>query len=239
MKKFRNLIANFSLIILGLLITAPAQAEGIRGNGNVISQDREVAEFDNIKVNGAFTIYLSQNDDYSLRVVTDENLHPVIRSNVKGETLYITTEKSIYKSKELKLYIGFKHLRSIKANGAISLKSDQNLRFDELNIEINGASSASLALQAHCLSIDNSGASTIKLKGVTDELSIDISGAGSVNALDLKAQRATVDISGVGSGKVNVEEDLKVRISGIGSVKYKGSPRITSDISFLGTLKKY
>lgn len=239
MKLGNKIFSTILIIFIGLLIISPVKADGIKGNGNVQTEEREVGNFETIKVNGAFTIYLSQDDDYSLKIVADENLMDVIKSKVKGDVLYISTEKNIYKSTELKLYIGFKHLSALKANGAISLKSDQVLRFDELDIEINGASSANLELSANRLSIDNSGASTLKLAGKCDELSIDISGAGSVSAYDLVAKKGSIDISGVGSGKVCVKDDLRVSISGIGSVKYKGEPKITSDISFLGSLKKY
>ena len=239
MKLIRKISSTLLLVLISFLFVLPAQADGIKGNGNVQSEEREVSSFETIKVNGAFTIYLSQDDDYSLKVVADENLLDIIKTKVKGDVLYISTEKSIYKSKEMKLYIGFKHLSGLKANGAISLKSDQMLRFDELDIEINGASTAELQLTANRLSIDNSGASTIKLAGKCEEVSIDISGAGSVSAYDLVAKKGSIDISGVGSGKVCVKDDLRVNISGIGSVKYKGEPKITSDISFLGSLKKY
>lgn len=239
MKLIRKISSTLLLVLISFLFVLPAQADGIKGNGNVQSEEREVSSFETIKVNGAFTIYLSQDDDYSLKVVADENLLDIIKTKVKGDVLYISTEKSIYKSKEMKLYIGFKHLSGLKANGAISLKSDQMLRFDELDIEINGASTAELQLTANRLSIDNSGASTIKLAGKCEEVSIDISGAGSVSAYDLIAKKGSIDISGVGSGKVCVKDDLRVNISGIGSVKYKGEPKITSDISFLGSLKKY
>ncbi|MFA9371691.1 MAG: head GIN domain-containing protein [Labilibaculum antarcticum] len=239
MNLIKKIVSPVLILFIGFLAILPAQADGIKGNGNVQTEEREVGNFESIKVNGAFTIYLSQDDDCSLKVVADENLLDVIKTKVKGDVLYISTEKSIYKSKEMKLYIGFKHLSGLKANGAISLKSDQMLRFDELDIEINGASSAELELTANRLRIDNSGASTIKLAGKCDEVSIDISGAGSVSAYDLIVKRGSIDISGVGSGKVCVEEDLRVSISGIGSVKYKGEPKVTSDISFLGSLKKY
>ena len=239
MKRISKILSLILFFCISLFFVLPAMADGIRGNGNIKTETREVGKFDAIKVNGAFTIYLLQDDDYSLKIVADENLMEVITSKVKGDVLYITTEKSISKSKELKLYIGFKHLSGIKANGAISLKSDQVLRFDELDIEINGASSADLELSSNRLAIDNSGASTIKLAGKSEEIDIDISGAGSVNAIALKALKGNINISGVGSGKVYVLDELRVSISGIGSVKYKGDPRVTSDISFLGSLKKY
>ncbi len=219
-------------------IAAPVFADGVKGNGDVQTQDREVSNFSGIKVSGAYTIYLSQDDECSLRVVADENIQKIIKTVVKNDILYIKNETSIRNAKKMELYIGFKYLRFIKANGAISLKNENKLKFDELKIEINGASSAKLELSANKISIDNSGASSIHLKGKAKELNVDISGAGSVNAIDLKVNEARVDISGVGTGKVYVEDKLRVSISGIGSVKYKGDPTVTSDISFLGVLKK-
>ena len=224
--------------LMVFIIATPVFANSIKGNGDVQSQDREIGNFSGIKVSGAYTIYLSQNNECSLRVVADENIQEIIKTEVINDVLYIKNETDIRNAKKMELYIGFKYLRFIKANGAISLKNESELKFDELQIEINGASSAKLELSANKLSIDNSGASSIYLKGKVNELNIDISGAGSVNALDLKASEARVDISGVGSGKVYVVDKLRVSISGIGSVKYKGDPTVTSDISFLGVIKK-
>lgn len=227
------------LAIFSILLILPAQADGLKGNGNVKTEDREINRFENIKVNGAFTIYLTQNNEHSLKIVADENLLANIKTQVKGDVLYISTEKDISESKEMSIYIGFKQLNGLKANGAISLKSKEVLRFDELDIEINGASSADLEISANRLAINNSGASSIKLAGKCNELHIDISGAGSISAYDLMAKKGEINISGVGNGKVFVTDNLRVNISGIGSVKYKGEPKITSDISFLGSLKKY
>lgn len=238
MNKLRNSITGFASLVLIFIFTTPALADGVRGNGNVTTEEREITEFSGIKVNGAYTIYLSQDDKCTLKVVADENLQKIIKTEVRNHTLYITNDESIYNSKKLELHICFKHLRFIKSNGAISLKNQDVLRFDEFKIELNGASSAKLELSANKLIIDNSGASSVTLKGEANELDIEISGAGSVNAVELKAQTGCIDISGVGTGKVFVEEKLKVNISGIGSVKYKGNPTVTSDISFLGVLKK-
>ncbi len=238
MNKLRNIIIGLVASLMIFTSATSVFADGVKGNGDIQTQDREVSNFSGIKVSGAYTIYLSQDDACSLRVVADENIQKIIKTEVKNDILYIKNKTSIRNAKKMELHIGFKYLRFIKANGAISLKNENTLKFDELKIEINGASSAKLELSANKLSIDNSGASSIQLKGKAKELNIDISGAGSVNAIDLKASEARVDISGVGSGKVYVQDKLRVSISGIGSVKYKGDPSVTSDISFLGVLKK-
>ncbi len=238
MNKLINIKTGLVAILLIFAFTNPVLADGVRGNGKVTTEKREVSDFTGIKVSGAYTIYLTQDENCSLKVVADENVQDLIKSEVRNDVLYIKNEESIHDTKKMELYIGFKYLRFIKASGAISLKNENSLKFDELEIEINGASSAKLELTANKLSVDNSGASSISLKGSAKELNIDISGAGSVNAVDLKALEARIDISGVGTGKVFVQDKLNVSISGIGSVKYKGDPTVTSDISFLGVLKK-
>ncbi|MCZ4693700.1 DUF2807 domain-containing protein [Ancylomarina euxinus] len=238
MNKLRNIMTSLVALLLIFAISTPVFADGVKGNGKLKTEVREVSDFSGIKVSGAYTIYLTQDENCSLKVVADENVQDLIKTEVRNEVLYIKNEDDIHDTKKMELYIGFKYLRFIKASGAISLKNENSLKFDELEIEINGASSAKLELTANKLSIDNSGASSISLKGSAKELNIDISGAGSVNAVDLKASEARIDISGVGTGKVYVEDKLKVSISGIGSVKYKGDPKVTSDISFLGVLRK-
>lgn len=238
MNKIKNIITSLVAVVLIFAISTPVFADGVKGNGNVQTEERDVSDFSGIKVSGAYTIYLSQDNECSLKVVADENILKLIKTEVKNGVLYIKNKESIRDTKKMELHICFKNLRFLKASGAISLKNASALKFDELNIEVNGASSAKLELSANKLSIDNSGASSINLKGKAKELDIEISGAGSVNAVNLKVQEARVDISGVGTGKVYVEDKLNVSISGIGSVKYKGNPKVTSDISFLGVLRK-
>ncbi len=238
MKKLSNIITGIAILLSIFAINTPVFADGVKGNGNLKTENRSVSEFSGIKVSGAYTIYLTQSDECSLKVIVDENIQELIKTEVRNNILYVKNKESIRNAKKMELHISFKNLSFIKASGAISLKNENYLKFDELTIEVNGASSAKLELTANKLSIDNSGASSMILKGKVNKLDIEIAGAGKVDALKLRALEARIDISGVGSGKVFVEDKLKVNISGIGSVKYKGDPTVTSDISFLGMLKK-
>lgn len=236
----KNLLRIVLFLLISVSVSNSVFAKMVKGNGNIKSENREVSNFDAIKVSGAFKVILSQNDDYSLKITADENLLEIIKTKVKNDILYISTEKDIYKSNELTLYIGFKHLSKLIANGANTIKNNGIIRFDDFYFETNGASTASLHIKANQLDIENSGASTIKLEGKSKIFNVDINGAGSVNAVKLESEKCEINISGVGSGKVYATKELKVDISGIGSVKYKGSPdKIISDVSFLGTLKKY
>src|SRR5207249_64835 len=67
---------------------------GIRGNGDIKTEERPVSAFANIDVRGAFTIEW-QSGGPSLRITTDENLLSYINSNVSGDTLHLRTREQI------------------------------------------------------------------------------------------------------------------------------------------------
>lgn len=225
-----------SIILLNVGI---AKAYKVEGNGTIKSEVRILEPFNRIEINGAFNVYLSQNNKTGLRVVADENLLEIIGSKVVNGRLIVKIKENIKSYTKMELYISFKELINLEANGAIRLKAKKQLKFDNFRLEINGASAADLNISANKIIINNAGASSTTLRGSSKYLDIDISGAGSANTIDLKANYVTIELSGVGKGNVYATDKLNVSISGIGSVKYKGDPSITSNISLLGSLKRY
>ncbi len=232
-------IAGILLIGILLLNIGKAEAYDIKGNGKIKTEIRTLEPFNRVEINGAFKVFLSQGNESELRIVADDNLLEIIGSKVINGKLIIRTKENIKKYNKMELYITLKNLIDLTANGAIFLKTQKQLKLDDFNLVVNGASSADLDIWANRMKIRNAGASSIRLKGKTKDMDIDISGAGSANTLDLEANNVSIKISGVGTGKVYAKDKLMVSISGIGSVKYKGNPSVQSDVSLLGTLQKY
>jgi hypothetical protein len=81
-----------------------------------------------------------------------------------------------------------------------------------------------------------SGSGNLTLSGAAEEAVYRISGSGNIDAEDLSSSRAKVDISGSGSCRLTVLDQLDVTISGSGNVYYAGSPQLESSISGSGTL---
>lgn len=242
MTTFKNLSVFYLAVLLGLLSVISSGCmfiEGVDGNGKVRKETREVTSFNKIDIGGAFEVYLKQGDNESLVIEADENLLELITTQVSGKTLKVCTEKNIRKSKKLNLYITFTDLENIDVSGAVEVKSQNTLKFDNLKIEGSGASDVELELIVDKLEGDFSGASEIELSGSADEFYLDMSGAGELDAYDFEANNVTLDISGAGSARIYAKENLKVRASGAASVKYKGNPRVDSRISGASSVKKY
>ncbi|MBL4667807.1 MAG: DUF2807 domain-containing protein [Flavobacteriales bacterium] len=227
-------------IFLGLVVafTLNSCINTIDGNGNVQVEQRDVSSFNKIDISGNFDILINQGKKEQLELEVDENLLEFIETEVKNNTLHISSKKQLGNAESLQLYITVIDIDDIEASGAIQLKNKGTLETENLEIEISGAADIKLNLNVVNLTMDMSGASETRLSGSADNFEIEISGAGELLAKKLKTKNTTIDISGAGSAVVFVKKTLKVEVSGAGSVEYKGDPKIEKDISGAGSVTR-
>jgi len=87
------------------------------------------------------------------------------------------------------------------------------------------------------ISLDGAGNFTVG-SGETPSLEISVRGAGNVYAQDFQAQIVDVRILGVGNVEVWATDTLNGVISGVGSLLYKGNPRLRLDTGVLGRVRQ-
>lgn len=213
--------------------------KGIRGDGNVVKQERTVSSFSGIEVGGAFKVFLSQGDSETLFVEADENLLDVISTEVRGSKLKITTTEDIKDSKALNIYITFKMIDNLDISGACQLKGENKFKLEDLSLDCSGASDVSLKMSANDIELDCSGASQVELYGTGESFMLDLSGASGMDASDFEVKTCEADVSGASHGKIHVSSELSAEVSGAGSLKYSGDPIIKNhDVSGAGSLRK-
>jgi len=213
---------------------------GIKGDGNVVKEKRDVSSFSGIDVGGAFKVFLTQGSTEKLEVEADENLLEIITTEVKAGTLYISTKKDINDSEALNIYITFKELHEMEVSGACQLSGEDKFTFTDLEMDCSGASDIELKLIANSLELDCSGASNITLFGSVPKVEMDVSGASHFDAYDLEVENYEIEVSGAAGAKIFVTGELSAEVSGAAHLKYKGDARITHhDVSGAGSMKKY
>jgi len=230
-KNMYSRIVLFALVtvILGSLISACGEI--VKGNGNVITEDRSISSFDGIRIGGNFEIFLEQGSVESLRIEADENLMGLIKTEVRSGKLIIHIEENVIRAESMKAYITFVNIEDIDISGACELIGVGMLNFDDIEIEASGATEIDLNLHADYLELDLSGSSEVDLEGDATEMSLEISGAGELFAEDFILQTCDISISGAGSAVINVSDILDIDISGAASVKYKGQPKVSQRVS--------
>ena len=178
---------------------------GISGSGNIASEKRDVAGFKSVDVGGAIQVEIVAQKDFSVEVQADDNILPLIKTEVRGGFLRIESEKN-YNTK----------------NPVVVRISAPNIE----ELEVSGASKVNLTdLNNEFLNIDASGASKISVNGTTASLITDVSGASKIDAENLKSENASIEASGASSVSVSVSGDLKANASGASKIIYAGTPR--------------
>jgi hypothetical protein len=212
---------------------------GVRGSGNVVSENREVSGFDSIRVDYPAQVLISQGSQESLTVKAEDNLLPGLKTEVKGDELRIYYQSQdgehVNPTKPVTVTITLQELNSIDFSSAGELTLD-GLESDNLRVSLDGAGSMKLNdLSIKNFDVSLSGAGSATVTGTADDLNLTISGFGGFDGRDLKCNTVNVNISGAGSAAVWAEDTLDASISGAGSVTYYGSPEdVNKQISGVG-----
>jgi hypothetical protein len=211
----------------------------ITGNRNVIKQDRQVADFNKIKVATGIDVVITQGNNESLTVEADENLHEWIKTEISDSTLKIYCEKTIRSAEKKVIYLGYKTLRSIDISSAGDVTATNTLVGDALEIDMSSAGNLSLALETGRLDINISSAGNATLSGKTGYFMADLSSAGDLNAFELEAEVGDISVSSAGSARVFITGEASFQSSSAGDIDYKGEPRIKSmNSSSAGSINK-
>jgi len=233
------------LIVLTLVTLACSfnfnSLETIQGEGDVLTETRQVEGFDKIEVNGLGEIIVELGTEEALTVEAEENLLPYLETYVRGSSLVIEIEDgtTIIPTKSLTFYVTVVSLEALSISGAGDVQLP-DLDVDRFSIDLSGAGNIDIdSLNANSFDVSLSGVGDLSVfDGQVSSQEITISGAGKYNARNLESDDAEITISGVGSATLRAENYLKVSISGGGDVSYYGNPDVDSDISGMGDLDR-
>lgn len=215
---------------------------GEPGSGHVMTEARNVSDFDAVSFNSVGEVTIQQGETESLTIEAEDNVLPEIRTEVRNGTLYIGYAEEngwarVQPTKTIRFTLTVKQLNEINLAGAGSVVA-KALKSDKLQVVLSGAGSLSCEeLEAGDLALRLSGAGSIDASGKATRLEVRLSGFGSFKGGNLQSETADVTISGTGSAVVWATGHLDARISGLGSVQYYGQPQVTKNVSGLGSVQ--
>ena len=192
-------------------------------NGQTSSQDRPVGSFTGIDVGSAFEVILTQGNVHKVVVEVEDKLHEKIDVEVRNNTLYVKTNGRITTKRKMAVYITFAQLERMSFSGASKVSATTDIRGNDMEIDLSGASKLDLRLFVNDLDFIGSGASNTTLAGNCNNLDLDLSGASKFSAFELPSNIASLDLSGASKVDVNVAERIDVNASGSSKISYKGN----------------
>ena len=200
----------FSLI--AFLTGTPIYAQ-IVGSGNIVKQERQVGEFDAVKIDEAQEVHLMQGDQFSVVIETHENLLDEISIVIQNNMLSFEY-KNIKKYDVMKYYITAPDYKKLVISGASDVYSSDTLHGDNIKISTTGASEAKLTLDYSSIISKVSGASELTLSGNASSHVIEASGASEVKAKSLQTESTSINASGASECFVEAKSSLTYKVSG-------------------------
>jgi hypothetical protein len=177
---------------------------GEKGSGKIVTEKRSLSGFKGVDVGGVFQVEITAGKEFAVEIETDDNLLPLIKTEVNNGVLEIELERHVSPSGKILVRISAPDISELDVSGAA-------------NVTLNAVKNSNLAVEA-------SGAAKLKIAGQTAKLTVESSGASKIDADDLRTENATIEGSGASHIELNVSGELNADLSGASHVTYSGTP---------------
>ena len=204
-------------MLLAAILCGSCIRPGVEGSGNVITESREVSDFNEIVLGGTGRVVVDVTGTESLTIEAEDNIMPFLETRVSNGRLRLETNRSISPTVEIVYTITAETLDGLVISGSGVVEAE--------------------AVDSADFRVDISGSGDVVVEGtLSGLLSVSISGSGEFDGESLTAPEGQVDVSGSGNAVVNITDDLDVSVSGSGEVQYLGEPNVDSSVSGSGTI---
>ncbi len=236
-----------------------------KGQGSIQTEIRNIIGFTAIQNESEAELYITQGQNYEVRIEAQENLLEELVTEIKGDELQIYSQHCLNNHDPIKIYVTLPVLSRVTVDGSGFAVNTNKITGSSLSLTISGSgyyqSMDSIVATNVDLTVSGSGKIDFLGKALTttsvisgsgnitltgqgsasdsiqgSTLNLTISGSGSILGFNYPVDNCHFTLSGSGHGEVNVSTLLEGTLSGSGSLMYKGSPIVNVTTSGSGAL---
>lgn len=204
----------------------------------MITESRQVSGFTEIELRGIGTVTVEVTGTDSLTLHAEDNLMPLLTSEVEEGRLILGTTEPVSPTQEITYTVTVADLEAVSVSGSGALNAS-GVEAPTFEIIVSGSGTVSVEdLTAGELVVTMSGSGEVDVNGTADLLGLVASGSGDYLGERMEATTAEVEVSGSGDAVVNVTDQLEAELSGSGSIEYLGNPTVDSSITGSGEIEQ-
>ncbi len=174
-----NIKLTFFLFLLLTSVTTLVAQKKLKGNKVVITENRDISEFNKIELRDNIDVILTQGNDQSVVVETDENLQFAVITEVKDSTLVVYLFKKIIKKKALNIYINIdEFIDEITTKGKADVTGEGLFSFNSLTINAEGNSKIVMDIKSEQFMLKNNESANVNLTVNTENATINTNKTG-------------------------------------------------------------
>ncbi len=232
------------LAICTVAITNAQWGKRIKGDGNVVTIERSVGDYDGVALAGWFDVDLVDGREGEITLEGESNLLEYVETEVKNGTLVIKVERGVNLrpsswGKGIHITVPVESISEVSLSGSGDIVGKTTIKSNRFSARIAGSGDISLMVEAQDVEAALSGSGDISLSGRTMAFDVQVSGSGDIKAYDLEAEHVTAAVSGSADIRVTANQSIDARVSGSGDIHYRGNPKkINSKSSGSGDISK-
>ncbi|MFD2099197.1 head GIN domain-containing protein [Flagellimonas iocasae] len=237
-------LITLTLALCTVAITNAQWGRKIKGDGNVVTIDRSVGDYDGVALAGWFDVDLVDGREGKITLEGESNLLEYVQTEVKNGTLVIKVEKGVNLrpsnwGKGIHITVPVESISEVSLSGSGDIVGRTTIKSDNFSTRIAGSGDITLTVEAGNVDAALSGSGDINLSGKTMGFDVQVSGSGDIKAYELEAENVTVAVSGSADVKVTANQSIDARVSGSGDISYRGNPKkINSKSSGSGDISR-
>ncbi len=204
----------------------------LNGSGPEITEVREVEDFTGVANTASFDVFVTRADEFSVEVIAQENLVPIIETYVSGNTLIVKTQNdACFKSgTQVEVHISMPETELLRLSGSGRVFADM-LESTEVEISNSGSGFMEIdSVMADTYVVSNAGSGYVSIEGsYVSEVDVIQSGSGGIlcgvlyGALEVNMRHSSsgridaiiidgtvMDVVLSGSGRIVLEGDVEV-----------------------------
>lgn len=236
MKKRYLLVAGI-LLAAGVVVTSCVselrRLSTVGDDGPQMSESRQLKGFEEIEISGSPTVYYTQGEEFSVKVVGPKGYVDDILTEVKGNTLSVRNRGKIgiinihRDYDDAAVYVSSPDLTAVRVNGSGDFKSEQRVDTDKLLIVLRGSGDIDFKdiICDHC-STELTGSGDIDIERLEARTSmVTLIGSGDIEVNQWRVTDTDVALRGSGDIEVNFMEGCqraKCQLTGSGDVRLSG-----------------
>ena len=225
----------FSLTVIIVMLTYPLMSCVYSTNlGPTEDDERNVGDFDGIKVSTGIDVVLSQGPREKVLVRASEDIIDDVVTEVDNGVLkvYLDTRKW-FNFGRVEVFITFVDIDMLDVSSGSDVEASGLLKFNEVEIEASSGSDIEMELEARSVGLRASSGSDANLKGTARNFTAKASSGSDIDAYDFEVENAFLECSSGSDISIWVTESLDVKASSGSDVTYRGDP-VTQNINTSG-----
>jgi hypothetical protein len=200
--------------------------DSITGSGKVITQTRNVANFDKIEINRGLDCEVTQSDQIEVIVEADTNLQDGITTTVENGTLKISSKYNNYRNvKSKKIKVKLPIVSRLETHSGSYLSTRNIIKSNDIILKSSSGSTLKATVESENVSSESSSGSTQTLAGKAIRLETSSSSGSTIDAERLLSNDIIARSSSGSSISVNPIVLLKAKASSGSNIEYAKTPK--------------